>query len=211
MLAVESPPDDPQAAGLRLSDRQLADLMVYRDLLSTWNGRINLVGPSTMAQFWTRHVADSAQLLELAPAATSWTDLGSGAGLPGVVLAILLKGRTGAHVHLVESLAKRCRFLSEVVESLRLPATVHNARAEQLRPVPFADMVTARAVAPLDRLLGLAKPYLGDGSRALFLKGRTAAAELDVAQARWRFGSALHPSKTDAEARIVEVWGLHGV
>src|SRR5690606_23717223 len=98
--------------------------------LTAANRVMNLVGPATLDIFWSRHAWDSAQLLDLAPEARTWADLGAGAGLPGVVLAILLKGRPGAHVHLIDSMTKRCRFLSEVVGALDLPATVHNARAE---------------------------------------------------------------------------------
>ena len=105
---------------------------------------MNLVGPSALAAFWLRHAYDSAQLLFLAPEALTWADLGAGAGFPGIVLAIKLKGREGAHVHLVESMAKRCRFLSEVVAALDLPATVHNVRAESLEIK--VDAVTARAL-----------------------------------------------------------------
>ncbi len=161
-----------------------------------------------MAQFWTRHVADSAQLLALAPGARTFADLGTGAGLPGVVLAILLKGTPGAHVHLIESLAKRCTFLNEAVSALALPATVHHARAEALKPPPVVEVVTARAVAPLDRLLAFARPVLKPGVRGLFLKGRGAHAEVQAARQGWDFTAVLHPSRTDPEARIVEITRL---
>lgn len=209
MPVAASPEATDAPAGLVLTPVQRGDLLAYRDLLSTWNGRMNLVGPSAMAEFWTRHVADSAQLLALAPAARTWADLGSGAGFPGVVLAILLKPEPGARVHLVESLAKRCRFLEEVVARLGLPAVVHNARAEALAPAPAVEVVTARAVAPLPTLLGYANPYMGRGRRALFLKGRQAEAEVEEARRAWGFGAVLHPSVTDADARVVEIWGLH--
>ena len=203
--------DGPEALfalGLPLPTSALADLHAYRDLLSTWNGRMNLVGPSAMAEFWTRHVADSAQLLSLAPGARTFADLGSGAGLPGLVLAILLKGVSGARVHLVESLAKRCAFLTEAVSVLALPAIVHHARAEALRPAPVVDVVTARAVAPLDKLLAFARPVLKPGVRGLFLKGRSAAAEIEAARQGWSFTATLHPSRTDPEGRIVEITRL---
>ncbi len=204
----EDGPSAVLALGLDLPPTAIEDLRAYRDLLSTWNARLNLVGPSAMAEFWTRHVADSAQLLALAPGARAFADIGTGAGLPGVVLAILLKGRPGAQVHLVESLAKRCTFLREAVAALSLPATVHNARAEALKPLPVVEVVTARAVAPLDKLLGFARPLLASGARGLFLKGRGAAAEVAAAREAWSFSAVLHPSRTDPEARIVEVTGL---
>ena len=151
------------------TSEQMADLEAFRALLEDWNGKMNLVGPSAMAQFWGRHAYDSAQLLALAPTSLTWADLGAGAGFPGLVLAILLKNTDGARVHLVETLAKRCRFLTCVIEALDLPAQVHNARAESLNLK--VDRVVARAFAPLERLLGFAHPYMKAGAVGLFLKG----------------------------------------
>jgi 16S rRNA (guanine527-N7)-methyltransferase len=181
----------------------IADLERYRSYLEDWNQRMNLVGPATLPVFWSRHAWDSAQVLPLAPDALVWADLGTGAGLPGIVLAILGKDRPGFHVHLVESMAKRCRFLTEVVDGLSLPATVHNSRAEDLSmPV---DIVTARACAPLSRLLGYARPYLHRGVTALFLKGQDVAAEMEEAAKSWDFEADVLPSQSDARGRIVRV------
>lgn len=186
------------------SPEQMADLERYRLMLDDWNQRMNLIGPATMAVFWSRHALDSAQLLRLAPEARVWADLGTGAGLPGLVLAILLKGQPGAQVHLVESLAKRCRFLSEVVSELKLPAKVHNARAEDVKIA--VDVVTARAVAALPKLLGFADPYLRRGARGLFLKGQAAEAELVEAKAAgWRLDASLIESLSDPDGRIVDI------
>ena len=185
------------------SDGQMADLERYRALLQDWNGRMNLVGPSAMAEFWSRHVLDSAQLLALAPDALTWADLGAGAGFPGVVLAILLKGRPGAQVHLVESLTKRCRFLQAVADELCLPVQVHNARAEDL-PLTV-DIVTARACAPLPRLLEFAWPSLRKGGTALFLKGQDVEAELAEATKSWYFEAELLPSRSGPSGRIVKL------
>lgn len=186
------------------SPEQMADLERYRLILDDWNQRMNLIGPATMAVFWSRHALDSAQLLRLAPEARVWADLGTGAGLPGLVLAILLKGQPGAQVHLVESLAKRCRFLSEVVSELKLPAKVHNARAEDVKIA--VDVVTARAVAALPKLLGFADPYLRRGARGLFLKGQAAEAELVEAKAAgWRLDASLIESLSDPDGRIVDI------
>jgi 16S rRNA (guanine527-N7)-methyltransferase len=182
---------------------QLRDLERYRDLLVEWNDKINLVGASTLDAFWSRHAWDSAQLLPLAPEARVWADLGAGAGLPGVVLAILGKGAPGFHVHLVESMAKRCRFLREVVEELALSATVHNARAEELTLA--VDIVTARACAPLHRLLGYAKPFLDRGATGLFLKGQDVASELEEATRFWDYEADVLPSRSDVRGRIVRV------
>ncbi len=196
-------------AAVGATSEQMADLEVFRALLEDWNGKMNLVGPSAMAQFWGRHAYDSAQLLALAPTSLTWADLGAGAGFPGLVLAILLKDTAGARVHLVETLAKRCRFLSCVIETLSLPAQVHNARAESLNLK--VDRVVARAFAPLERLLGFAQPYLRAGAVGLFLKGESLDAELAAAGEIWTFQSECFPSRSDPRGRIIEIRGLkHG-
>lgn len=182
---------------------QLADLERYKALLAEWNEKMNLVGPATLEVFWNRHAWDSAQLLALAPEAQAWADLGAGAGLPGVVLAIMGKGRAGFHVHLVESMAKRCRFLTEVVGELGLPATVHNSRAEDLQLA--VDVVTARACAPLSRLLGYARPYLRAGATGLFLKGQDVDSELVDAAKSWDLEADKVPSLSDPRGQIVRV------
>jgi 16S rRNA (guanine527-N7)-methyltransferase len=187
----------------------MADLEAFLRLIETWTGQMNLVGPSALAEFWPRHAYDSAQLLALAPAALTWADLGAGAGFPGVVLAILLKGRPGARVHLVESMAKRCRFLTEVVRTLDLPADVHNVRAEQLRIK--VDIVTARACAPLVRLLGYAEPYLERGAKGLFLKGQDVVSELNDAAKCWEFQAELVTSSSHPTGRILQVKGASRV
>ena len=185
------------------TDAQMADLERFRALLAEWNEKLNLVGPSALAAFWPRHAWDSAQLLKIEPDARTWADLGAGAGFPGLVLAILLKGKPGAHVHLVESLGKRCRFLEAVVGTLNLPATVHNARAESLSLK--VDAVTARAVAPLHKLLGFAEPYLKRGALGVFLKGQDIASELTEATRYWKFAHDLSPSRSSSEGRVVRV------
>lgn len=182
---------------------QMVELDRFRLMLAEGNAVMNLVGPATLDTFWNRHAWDSAQLLPLAPDALTWADLGAGAGLPGLVLAILLKGRPDAHVHLVESMAKRCRFLSQVVAALDLPATVHNVRAENLTLA--VDIVTARACAPLARLLGYARPYLRTGAQGLFLKGQDVASDLEEATRYWDFEADVVPSASDLRGRIVRV------
>lgn len=216
MCAAPAPLDAPAVAGafgpaefraaVGASDAQMADLEAFRKMLADWNDRMNLVGPSAMAEFWPRHAFDSAQLLPLAPDAKIWADLGAGAGFPGLVLAILLKGRSGARVHLVESMAKRCRFLEAVVQALDLPASVHNARAEDL--LLKVDVVTARACAPMVRLLGYARPYLRKGVTGLFLKGQDVEVELAQATRYWNFQAGLIPSLSSPQGRIVELRGL---
>jgi 16S rRNA (guanine527-N7)-methyltransferase len=193
------------------SGEQMSDLNAFRVILEDWSGRINLVGPSAQTDFWLRHAYDSAQLLEVAgPSTKVWADLGAGAGFPGVVLAVMLKAIPGACVHLVESQAKRCRFLSEVVQALALPAVVHNARAESLR-LTGIEMVTARACAPLPRLLGYAQPLMKAGARGLFLKGRGVEAELAEARQSWRFNAVLTPSRSDPSGTLLGIERLSRV
>ena len=184
-------------------------LEAYRRLLEAGNQQTNLVGASTLEHFWRRHVLDSAQLIWFAPDAVRWADLGAGAGLPGVVLAILLRGRPGATIHLVESMAKRCRFLQDVVQRLELPAVIHNARAESLNLK--VQMITARALAPLDRLLEYAAPNAAGGAGMLFLKGEQAPTEIKEARRRWRFDAAIHASLSDPRGQVLEISGLRRV
>ncbi len=192
------------AATAGVSDTRMADLDRFLVLLTERNEQLNLVGPSALAAFWLRHAYDSAQLLTLAPeGALVWADLGAGAGFPGLVLAILLKDAPGAHVHLVESMAKRCRFLEEVCAELALPATVHNLRAEDLELK--VDVVTARAVAPLVKLLGYAWPYLCRGATGLFFKGQDVEAELKAATRSWKFHARLIQSLSSEQGRIVQL------
>ena len=212
MSAAPSPaPPDPLPAvtdaesfalATGASAARMADLEAFRALLADWNSRMNLVGPSALEDFWGRHAFDSAQLLPLAPKARTWADLGAGAGFPGIVLAILLKGEAGAHVHLVESMAKRCAFLQAAVDALSLPATVHRARAESMS-VPV-EIVTARACAPVSRLLEFAWPWLREGATGLFLKGQDVEVELAEATRYWKFKVDRLPSRS-GPGQILEI------
>lgn len=187
----------------------MADLDRFLERLTEGNAVMNLVGPDTLPDFWNRHAWDSAQLFHVKPEALTWADLGAGAGFPGLVLAILLKGRPGAHVWLVESLAKRCRFLESIVDELALPATVVNGRAEDQRLK--VEVVTARAVAPLEKLLSYAQPYLAAGGQGLFLKGQRADDELRDARKSWQIEAELLPSASDPRGRLVLVRRLRRV
>jgi len=168
---------------------------------------MNLIAPSTIPTIWMRHIADSLQLLALAPTAKRWVDLGSGAGLPGLVIACALADAEGAEVHLVESIKKKAAFLSDVVTTLSLPAIVHVARIEDfVRTTPeHFDVVTARALAPLDKLIGYAIPLLKRGTVGLFPKGQDVEAELTQASKSWTIRADPVPSKTDPAGRIVLV------
>lgn len=203
---------DPVAefrANTGASDETIADLKTFLVMLTEANAVMNLVGPDTLADFWNRHAWDSAQLLSIAPAARTWADLGAGAGFPGVVLAIMLKRVSGAHVYLIDSLGKRCRFLQTVVDALGLPATVINGRAEEQQIK--VEVVTARAVAAMEKLLGYAQPYFQRGAKGLFLKGEKAEAELKQAAIVWQFESELTVSRSDPRGRIVSVGNLRRV
>lgn len=190
-----------------VSDEVVARLDRFVALLVAWQERINLVARSTLAEIWTRHIADSLQLVALAPDARVWVDLGSGGGFPGMVIACALAGRAGTEVHLVESNTKKAAFLREAARLLQVPATVHAERIEEFA-VRFggpADVVTARALAPLLKLLGLAAPLLKTGAKGLFLKGQDVAAELTEAAKCWSIESILVPSKTNPQGRIVVI------
>ena len=214
-MSAAAPPLDAPAlpadfmSAIGMNDARRVALERYRQMLCAANEHTNLVGASTLADFHGRHFVDSAQLVWFAPQALTWADLGSGAGLPGIVLAILMMDRPGAQVHLVESMAKRCRFLSEVLSALSLPATLHHARAEDV--VLKVDVVTARACAPLTRLLGFARPTLARGGRALFLKGQDVETEITEARRAWRFTSRTHVSLSDPRGRVLELEGLQHV
>jgi 16S rRNA (guanine527-N7)-methyltransferase len=184
-----------------------ARLDEYVDLLLKWQQRTNLVAAATIVQVWTRHVADSLQLLSLAPAARVWVDLGSGGGFPGLALACALADTAGARVHLVESNAKKAAFLRETTRALRLPALVHARRIEDFSQglADSPDVVTARALAPLTRLLGYAEPLLKKGVQGLFPKGQDVEAELTEASKYWMIEVVLVPSKTSQDGRIVVV------
>ena len=184
-------------------DARMAEVSAFLERLTEMNAVMNLVGPDTIPDFWNRHAWDSAQLIDLAPEALTWADLGAGAGFPGVILAILMKGRAGGHVHLIDSLQKRCRFLQTIVDELELPATVIWGRAEQQSVK--VDVVTARAVAPLDKLLGYAQPYMVRGAQGLFLKGEKAELELQEARKVWHIEGELSVSRSDTRVRILTV------
>lgn len=168
---------------------------------------LNLVAASTLPQIWTRHVADSLQLLALAPTARTWIDLGAGAGFPGLVIACALAETSGAQIHLVESKQKKAAFLRDVAAALSLPAIVHMRRIEEFVAdnAQSFDAVTARALAPLGKLLGYAIPLLTTGAVGLFPKGRDVEVELTQASKSWRIEFELIPSKTDPHGRIVLV------
>lgn len=184
-------------------------LIRFESQFRKWATRINLAAPSTLPQLWSRHILDSAQLMKLAPVALQWLDLGSGGGFPGAVVAILLRDRPGASVDLVESNAKKAAFLKTVLGELQAPARVHVARIEAFRDDgPRFDLVTARALAPLPALLGLAELWLAAGATGLFHKGRDYRREVEESGDGWHFDLVEHASAVDREGVILEISGL---
>jgi len=197
------PPLGPQgfAEIIPVSRETLARLEAYAELLTRWSARINLIGRDTIADLWRRHILDSAQLRAFVPdRARNMIDLGSGAGLPGLVLAIL--GAPG--VELVEADSRKCAFLREAARITATPVTLDPCRIEAVSR-HTVDVVTARACAPLDRLLGLAEPFLAPGSECLFLKGERVEEELTLARKRWTMTSSLHQSRSDPRGVVLRL------
>jgi 16S rRNA (guanine527-N7)-methyltransferase len=185
-----------------------ARLDVLVTQLLKWQKTINLVAPKTLDEVWTRHIADGLQILDVAPASAKvFVDLGSGGGFPGLVLAAALAERPGAHVHLIESDQRKSAFLREAARAMQVPATVHNARIESaLAGWPHGgDVVTARALAPLKKLIDLAYPLLKAGTIGIFPKGQDVESELTEATKYWSLSSKLVPSRTEAAARLAVV------
>ncbi len=203
---------------LDVSRETLDRLGQYEALLCKWQQTINLVAPSTLGAIWNRHFADSAQLLRLAPGrADSWIDLGSGAGFPGLVVAILradprLQSLVGS-VTLVESDSRKAAFLREVARNTGVAVDILCTRIEKMPiqgTVNRFDVICGRALAPLSRLLGLAAPFFGPKSVGLFPKGQDFEAEVASAQKHWQFAYQLERSVTDERGRIVVIEHFEG-
>lgn len=208
---MSDPADKAAALALMPVSRETqARLEAYVDLLLQWQAVTNLVAPSTLPTLWTRHIADSLQLLDLAPNAKTFADLGSGGGFPGIVLACVLADRPGARIDLVERNAKKAAFLREALRITGGAGEVHHRDIVDYvdsRTAPV-DCVTARALAPLHQLLGFAEPLVRNGAKALFLKGQDVESELTEATKYWTIKSALHPSRTGGDGCVVEVTGI---
>jgi 16S rRNA (guanine527-N7)-methyltransferase len=185
-------------------------LDLFVDLLVDWQKKFNLVANSQIPVIWTRHVADSLQLLELAPDALTWSDLGSGAGFPGIPIACALADKPGVHVHLIESVGKKANFLREAVRTTGIPATVHQVRAENFGDSygDKLDVVTARALSPLKGLCDQSFPWIARGAVGIFPKGQDVDAELTEAAKYWTIEAKKVPSKTSEQGSIVVVTGL---
>ena len=183
-----------------------ARLRRFADLLLHWNKRLNLIAANDAAVVWDRHIADSLQLVALMPPGTDRaTDLGSGGGFPGLVLAIA----TGVRFDLIESDRRKAAFLRTAILETAAPATVHNCRIEDAT-LPPAPLVTARALAPLPRLLPLAARLLTQSGVCLFLKGAKVEDELTAAEPGWAMTVERFPSRTSAEGVVLRLSGLRG-
>jgi 16S rRNA (guanine527-N7)-methyltransferase len=201
---------DPQVPRLIDSlpvSRETRDrLDVYVKRLREWQDRINLVSPTTIDSIWERHIADCFQLVTLKPDALRWVDMGSGGGLPGIVIACALAEKNGAHVCLLESNHKKSAFLRALSVELGLPTTVYPSRIEEcVDMLPSVDIVTARALAPLSKLLRYSNLLLKKGAVGLFPKGRDYESELTEARRSCHFSYRLHGSLTDPGSRIIEL------
>ncbi len=201
------------AEDFNVSRETIERLHRYEALLRKWNPAINLVSPQTLTDVWGRHFRDSAQIFDLAkvPDAKIWADLGAGGGFPGLVVAILAaEKRSSLGVALVESDQRKAAFLMTVSRELGLHTRVLSQRIEAIPPLG-ADILSARALAPLSKLLEFAERHLKPGGTALFPKGAKWREELSEAQKSWSFDVACHASVTDSEATVLEISGVSRV
>ena len=201
---------DVATLGARSVSREtMARLRIYEALLRKWNPTINLVSRSTLEDVWSRHFRDSAQLYDLAgPGWSNWADLGSGGGFPGLVIAIMAaESRPGTTITLVESDQRKATFLRTVAYETGLTLKVLADRAESLAPLAV-DVLSARALAPLERLMSFAERHLAPDGVALFPKGVNHAAELRQALEAWRFSHDAAVSETDPSAVVYSIKGI---
>ena len=209
-MSVPTRGRDEFVARAPISPDSLVDYDRWVALLAKWNARINLVAPSTLPDVWLRHALDSAQIIPHIPAnARMVVDFGSGAGFPGLAIAIEAKhdGARDQHVHLIESAGKKASFLRTVIRELALPATVHSQRIEAMAPLE-ADVVTARAFAPLTRLLPMADHHLAPGGRLVLLKGGDLRSEEKDVAADWSYSRTIAPSSSDSSGVIITITDL---
>jgi 16S rRNA (guanine527-N7)-methyltransferase len=200
--------DRLQALRLVPVSRETAERFdIFVDRLRHWRQRTNLISQATFANLWIRHIADSAQILLTHPRAIRWLDIGSGAGFPGMVLAMQLADVDGAVVHCVESDQRKCAFLREVARATRAPAIVHPARIGSINPSisGIVEGITARAFAPLSTTLDMAKAWLLAGAVGVFPRGRSVAKQFDALSAHSHYDTNFVPSIIDATALIVRV------
>ncbi|WP_298968826.1 16S rRNA (guanine(527)-N(7))-methyltransferase RsmG [uncultured Roseobacter sp.] len=194
---------------LNVSRETLNRLELFHGLLKKWNTKINLVSKSSISDAWERHINDSLQVYHHAGDEIVWSDIGSGGGLPGLVVAILAKEfHPDRHVTMVESDIRKSTFLRTVIRELDLKASVLVSRIEQTTPMS-AEILSARALADLDQLLRYAEIHLTPSGRAFFFKGETWEKEVETARKSWSFDLVAHKSKTNPNAAILEVKDIH--
>lgn len=198
---------DKTLSAIEASPQVARRLDIYVDLLDRWRKVTNLISEATFSHVWTRHIADSAQLMAYAPIARRWVDLGSGAGFPGMVIAIQLADVCGAHVHCIESDRRKCAFLREVARATKAPACIHTKQIELLDPSSLlpVDAVTSRALGPLPCLLEFANIWIERGAIGVFPRGRSVLSLARPHLNRHEFQLQIFPSKLDASAQIVRV------
>lgn len=184
------------------------DLIDFETLFKKWSKAINLASPNTLDNLWERHILDSVQIFNLAPQAKNWLDLGSGGGFPGIVLALMLK-QTGGYIRLVESNGKKSAFLRTALAQFKAPGQVFNTRIENCyEQIQTPEIITARALASLDKLFGLTEPWMVKGAKALFQKGRDYQREIDESQSNWQFDLIHHNSAIESDSVILEISNL---
>ena len=198
--------DDRLVNEMNVSRESILRLKKYAELLTQWQSVKNLVSSRSESDLWTRHFADSAQLNQLRPNARHWVDLGSGAGFPGLVIAVLKAGQPGVRIDLIEADHRKCAFLRHVSRETKASATVHHGRIESVLPtLPTPDIITARALSSLDQLLDWSLPALKKGATGLYLKGQDIANELTRLSKPSNFHIDIVPSRTDVTGRIAIV------
>jgi len=196
------------AAKFNVSRETTELLQLYQERLTEWQRVKNLVAPGTLSEIWHRHFADSAQVMEFVGDSRIIVDLGSGAGFPGMVIAILMRNSPDLTVHLVEANARKCAFLKDIARQAGVGVEIHNCRIEVFAvesTIPIIDLVTARALKPLSELLRLSQFAFEKEARGVFLKGKTADAEIKAAQKLFDFEFNTTASETDLDAKIVEI------
>jgi 16S rRNA (guanine527-N7)-methyltransferase len=208
--ALADPLAEDRRAALRLvpvSRETEERLTAFVDLLDRWRRKINLIADSTFPSVWTRHIADSAQLLALAPDAKRWVDMGSGAGFPGLVIAIQLADVPGAMVHCIESDGRKAAFLREAARATGAAASIHPTRVEAIAPEALGpvDAVTARAFAPLPLTLKLARPWMERGAIAVFPRGESAKEQIATLPEATAHAIETLPSVVNPKAAILRI------
>ncbi len=191
------------AEAANVSRETLGHLKLYVGLLTEWNAQHNLVSAGSLADVWRRHIWDCAQIARFVPPeAQTLVDLGAGAGLPGLVLAEMLRGKV--RVTLFEATTKKCRFLEAAAAAMQLDVAVRNLRIEDA-PAEKFDVITARAMAPLPKLIRLSQKFVGKGSVCLFRKGQNVESELTEARKSWKLKARKHQSLSDPSGTVLEI------